>query len=280
MLRYTDADLRFLAAAVGAGNRDAVEEHLRIWRADPERVEPWLDDDRILRSLMADDRAVVELSPRFLFTVLLRRIRRDLTEIPYTVERIEPDGRLVVFDAGVVHALLGVQEMFEYLVELLVSFERTETVTVRRSHPRHEVRRLNTLSIDDMVELAGLVEPPMRPLIFRRIGDIALFTTGLFPEAIRREPRRPLPSTLGATAPRRWRRLEDYEEEGRRFYRLAADQLSDSHPGLARVLVRLAEEFTIARKPLAVLSERYVSWARPYWAPPYGTTSGEWSAPS
>jgi hypothetical protein len=264
-MRYTDADLRFLAQVLSGGDPRERDAYLRRWRQDPQRVEEHLDDDRIIRRLRADDQAVLELSPRLLFTILLRRIRRDLAEIPYTVERVEPDGRLVVFDAGVVRDWLAAEEMFRYLVELLVSFERVETVTVHRTQPVREVRRLNTLNIDDMVELAGLVEPPLQPLVFRRIGDLALFTSGLFGDAIASARRFPLAFAVSARGIRR-RRLEDYEEAGRRFYRLAADRFDESRPELARVLARLADEFTIARKPLAVLSERYISWARPGWA--------------
>ncbi len=53
-----------------------------------------------------------------------------------------------------VHEWLNVDEMFDCLVELLVSFERAEIVTVRGSETRREMRRLSMLSIDDMVELA------------------------------------------------------------------------------------------------------------------------------
>lgn len=263
-MRYTPFDLQFLSLVVTDGRPEAAAGLARTWRENPGQVEPWFDDDRVLRRLMADDRAVIELSPRFLFTVLLRRIRRDLAEIPYTVEHIDATGRVVVFDAGLAHELLRASEMFNYLVELLVSFERTETVTVQGQAARR-ARRLSTMSIDDMLELAGLVDPPRRPMVFRRIGDIALFTTGLFPDAVLRGPRLPLGAALEASRFRRRRRLEDYEEEGRRFYRMAADQLSASHPMLSQVLTRLADEFTAARKPLNVLSERYVSWARPHW---------------
>ncbi len=264
-MQYTHADLQFLARVIGQGDARAAGAHLRRWRADPAQADAWTDDRRVMAALMADDYTVVELSPRFLFTVLLRAIRADLATIPYTVERVDSGGRLVVFDAGIVHELLAVDEMFNYLVELLVSFERAETLTVRHTHPSRDVRRLHTHSIDDMMELAGLVESSLRPTVFRRIGDIALFTTGLFPDAVRRVPRRPLASTLARpTLQRRWR-LEDYEDEGRRFYRLAADLLTGSQPALARVLARLADDFTIARKPLAVLADRYVTWARPHW---------------
>jgi hypothetical protein len=264
-MRYTEGDLRFLAMTVAGGGTQAAGRLLRVWGGDAEQVEPHLDDDRVVRRLQTDQHLLLELSPRFLFSVLLRRIRRDLSEVPYTVERVHADGRIVVFDAGLSHELLTSREMFDYLVELLVSFERSDTMLVRRPAPSRSARRLNTASIDDMLELASLIEPDARPMVFRRIGDIALFTTGLFPGAVMRNRRMPLGAT-GISAVERGRlRLEDYEAEGRRFYRLAADRFSSSHPGLARVLMRLSDEFTAARKPLTVLSERYVSWARPHW---------------
>jgi hypothetical protein len=217
-----------------------------------------------VRRLRVQDQSVLKLSPRLLFAILLRRIRRDLAEIPYTVERISADGRVVVFDAGIAHALLESREVLDYLVELLVSFERVGTITVRRTAPRPMVRRLSTLSIDDMRELTGLVEPSERPVVFKRIGDLALFLTGVVPDSVAWRPSMPLGAATRGRPARAWR-IEDYEEEGRRAYRLAADHFSSHAPGLAGVLVRLADEFTAARKPLTVLAERYLTWARPHW---------------
>ncbi len=264
-MRYAEGDLQFLARTVAGEDGPEAERLLRAWRSNPALIDDHLDDDGVVRRLMADQRLAVELSPRFLFAVLLRRIRRDLGEIPYTVERVHADGRVVVFDAGLSADLLRAPEMFDYLVELLVSFERVETMVVRQPAPSRTVRRLSTISIDDMVELAGLVEPDVRPLVFRRIGDIALFTTGLFPDAVLRGRRHPLGTITAAEPLRRRLNLQDYEAEGRRFYRLAADRLAATHPPLARILMRLSDEFTAARKPLTVLAERYVAWARPHW---------------
>ncbi len=207
---------------------------------------------------------MVALSPRLLFAILLRRIRRDLSETPYTVERVSADGRVVVFDAGIAHKLLQSREVLDYLVDLLVSFERAGTVTVRSAAPRPVVRRLSTLSIDDMRELTGLVEPEDRPAVFRRIGDLALFLTGVFPDSVEWRPHLPLSAAVAGRFRKAWR-IEDYEEEGRRAYRLAAEHLSGDAPDLAGVLTRLADEFTAARKPLTVLAERYLAWARPHW---------------
>jgi hypothetical protein len=264
MTRYSDADLEFVAGVAAGEDRGAAGALVRLWRAEPDRVEAYLDDDRLVRRLRAQDGTVLGLSPRLLFTILLRRIRRDLAEIPYTVERISADGRVVVFDADIAHRLMQSREIFDYLVELLVSFERVATITVRRMTPRPMVRRLSTLSIDDMRELTGLVDPTERPLVFQRIGDLSLFLTGVVPDSVAWRPTIPLRAVTGDRPSGRWR-IEDYEEEGRRAYRLAADHFSSRAPDLASVLARLAEEFTVARKPLTVLAERYLAWARPHW---------------
>jgi hypothetical protein len=263
-VRYADGDLRFLAQAIADGDDRQAGRLLRAWHEEPALIAGHLEDERVLRRLMVDRGLLVELSPRFLFSVLLRRIRLDMTDTPYTVERIDAGGRVVVFDAGRSRDLLESVEMLEYLVELLVSFERAETMLVRSAGPGRARRRLSTLSIDDMLELAALVDPGLRPMIFRRIGDIALFTTGLFPDAVVRGRRSPLGAASEGAARRRFA-IEDYEAEGRRFYRLAAERFEGAQPGLARVLARLSDEFTAARKPLTLLAERYVAWARPHW---------------
>jgi hypothetical protein len=263
-MQYSEADLTFVAGVVAGEDPRASGALVSAWQAEPNRVEGYLDDDRLLQRLRADDRAVVGLSPTLLFAILLRRIRRDLAEIPYTVERISADGRVVVFDAGMARRLLESREILDYLVELLVSFERVGTITVRRVAPRPTVRRLSTLSIDDMRELTGLVDPQDRPAVFRRIGDLALFLTGMFPDSVAWRPQLPLAAATSERSARMWR-MEDYETEGRRAYRLAADHFSTDAPRLADVLARLAEEFSAARKPLTVLAERYLAWARPHW---------------
>jgi hypothetical protein len=95
--------------------------------------------------------------------------------------------------------------------------------------------------------------------VFRRIADIALFTSGMFPDFLRsgrgdaRRVARPraIPPTV-----------ETYEEHGRRFYRLAAQPEQGTE---GRVLALLAEEFPAARKSLAMLSDRYLRWTRLAW---------------
>ena len=40
-------------------------------------------------------------------------------------------------------------------------------------------RRFSDIDLDDMVELARIIDPEMRPALYKRIADIALFLSGI-----------------------------------------------------------------------------------------------------
>ena len=104
--------------------------------------------------------------------------------------------------------------------------------------------------MDDMIELARIIDPKMRPALYQRIADIALFLSGIFPDhaaffATRRK-------TMFSAK----RTLKDYEQTGKRFYSVAA--LETDQVQWKPVLGTLAEKFTLARLALNSLRERYV----------------------
>ncbi len=252
----SDHDLRFVAETVWGeqGGAGPAPDHLR---AEEGLLDVVLDDDRLVQRLLGDDQVLLRVSPRLVFSVLLRRVSRDLCERSYTLERTSAE-TVAVFDAPRVRRFIAEPAIGTYLVDMLSSFIRTETVTVwvrRGGHYRR--RRFNTLNLEDMIELAGLVGDEEARSIFQRIADLALFTSGIFPDFLR--PRRGVPPGRARAIPRT---VETYEEHGRRFYRLAA------RPGggpQGRVLASLADEFPMARKSLEILSDRYLRWTRLSW---------------
>ena len=282
--RFTDEDFRFVAETVGAGGVAETPGHLR---ARPDLLDVMLEDDRLVDRLLGDEQALLRVSPRLVFSVLLRRVVRDLHQKAYTVERTA-DETIAVFDATQVRRFVAEPAIWQYLVTMLTSFVRNESVTVLVRRRDHYVRRrFNTSSLEDMIDLSGVADrlsPPLAgeavPWIFRRIGDIALFQSGIFPRslgwAVRPGRDRAVPRTLAS-----------YEEHGRRFYRLAATRTralagqqdgETSVPGQGRpdlepavrrstnedpgrVLDALAEEFAAARKSLELLADRYLRWS-------------------
>src|SRR5213594_1224856 len=160
-------------------------------------------------------------------------------------------------------ALLRDREIQDYLIELLVSFTRTDSFSLEVEEAgRRRRRRFSDLSSEDMIALAALMPEDLRFPILRRIADIALFVTGIFPEHAEPFHRQP-GSSPGPGVRWRFRRsLEKYEDEGRRFYRLAARHEVARRTGMTRALEALAEMFPVARKPLNVLASQYISTSR------------------
>ena len=108
-----------------------------------------------------------------------------------------------------------------------------------------------------------MVEPGNRYEWYTRIGDTCLFLSGLFPEFIEAQHRYPMsrqprPRTRGAICSSR----EDYEGQGRAFYRLASEQQDARDLEMADVLQTLSDSFILAEKPLAFLSERYLRFTK------------------
>lgn len=256
---YSDSDLAFVATTLAQRPEEISDLRERLRR--PEFLEVALEDDRLLERIRTDPDITLKISPRLLFSILLRRVARDLRASRYTLERVGLRESVPVFDTGRVNALLEDDRILEYLSTMLASFVRTETYVlyVRRGN-RVERVRFSDMDMDDMIHLASLVDPAWRFPLLRRIADIALFVTGVFPGYVLSRGvsgRRTLPGRLVG---RNLRSLEEYEQEGATFYRLAAEHEDAAVYGLRPVLEKLADHFPSARKPLALLSDRYLRW--------------------
>jgi hypothetical protein len=248
-MHWSDSDLQFIVETVVTHRKDH-DRVVELLRDKPDLVAPMLDDPRLVDRLLQEKEALVRISPRLLFTVLLRRVRRDLEAHGLVYER-DAGHRIPVFAGSQARALLDQPGIFDYLVDLLCSFVRTHSGTLYwKERGLWRKRRFSDLNLDDMVAVCHLVAPEWRPRIYKRIGDLALFLTGVFPDHL---------SQLLQGVRRRFsqgRSLADYEREGRYFYRLAARQ-ADA-PWSSTVLQQLSDQFTLAREILTTLSDRYL----------------------
>lgn len=248
-MQWNEADLRFIIETAVTRRQDHAQI-VELVRDKPDLVAPLLDDPRLADRLLREREAVARISPRLLFTILLRRLRRDLEQHEVVYER-EGGYRLPVFAGSQARALLDEPGMVDYLIDLLCSFVRTHSGTVYwKERGFWRKRKFSDLNLDDMVALCHLVAPEWRPRLYKRIGDIALFLSGVFPDHL---------TQLWKGARHRVqepRTVSDYEREGRYFYRLAARQAEP--PWSAALFHRLAEQFTLAREILTTLSYRYL----------------------
>jgi len=261
---FSDSDILFLVETVDP----RLLARIDTIKGDPAIIEGMLDQEvgklfeRIM--VMGEEGIMTRITPRFLFEVLLRRALRELQSQSYTVERTARQ-RIPVFDTEEVVHFLANKTVLKYLADMLASFTRVESYSVPVRVRRGLWRRIrfNDMDIDSLARLCEAVDEERRFGLYKRIADLCLFILGMFPESVA-PGFHYLPSgelMLQRPAGRR-RSAEDYEEEGRRFYRLAGEHRDAGILGLSEVLWQLHEKFALAKKPLNHISEHFLQFRR------------------
>ena len=263
-LDFTDRDLEFLVAVVvpRAANAPLVREAIRN---DPEYRKVIVSDERVFSQVINDNESFLKISPSLYFEVLLRRAQRDLGSSTYTIER-EGRRNIPVFDTGKVAGFLDTPNVLEYLANMLASFTRIRSfvVPIRVGKGIRRRVRYNDMDVDSLIDFAARVDESERFSYYKRIGDVCLFLTGFF-----RDSTYSSKSTFNSNfksgaysrtnfTRKRRRSLEEYESEGRRFYRLAEEHPTAGVLELTDVFSVLRDQFSAARKPLTFLSSRYL----------------------
>ncbi len=243
---YADADVALVLHAVvpARGVRGRLGD---AFREDREIREGILVSDRLAEAVLHAEEPLLRVSPLLFFSILVARVRRDLSLRRFTVEGV--GRRVAVFDAGAALALLTKPHVFDYLVLLLVSFVHVRWVTLAVVDDRGRPRslRFDTLDLDRLIQAAALAAEPERYSAYQRVADLCLFTIGVFPERLRATGGR------SAAAVR-----AEWIDNGARFYRLASRHRTAHELRMDGVLAELADNFNLAAKPLNVLSERYL----------------------
>ena len=113
------------------------------------------------------------------------------------------------------------------------------------------------------MSFCDVVEERYRFGLYKRIADICLFMLGVFPEYTERRFRYPLSGEVRPTIGANLRiSPEDYEKEGQRFYKLAAEHESAKELQMFDTFQALHENFHIAKKPLNFIADHYLQYKR------------------
>ena len=271
----TDADLSLLAA-VEAGPEDAA-----ALRDDPVALLRRLEHPGTFQAVLGPDdrRWAVPASAFLVFALLVQRAATELASMDHVPERTGPRQRVPLFDAPALCEFLADTARRLFLAELLASFTRVASGRYRvRTGGRTRTRRFSEL---DPVRLAGLLDAvpeAERPGVYRRLGDVSLFLTGVFPDYVTTRALGPVDAgrllrIAGLPGPQRERlaaapAIELLEHLGARWYRIACDLAPVTTARLA-VAGDVAGRFRQARRILNYLADRYLLSAdHPWFAPP------------
>jgi hypothetical protein len=286
----TDADLGLLASVAGETGPAVDASTLR---SDPAALLRLLEDpgafravlggtvlgDTVLGGTVLGDTVLggpgepVPASPFLVFAVSVQRAAAELASAGHVPERTGPRQRVPLFDAPALRDFLAAPARRLFLAELLASFTRVASGSYRaRVGGRMRTRRFSEL---DPVRLAGLLEAvprAERPGVYRRLGDVTLFLTGVFPDyatahalgpvnAARLLRAAQLPAAhLSATQQDRLAGppgLEFWEHLGARWYRAARD-LAPVATARITVVGEVADRFRQARRVLNHVTDQYL----------------------
>jgi hypothetical protein len=261
-----DADLAVLAAA---SDPDAATER------DPRRIEALIDSPALFRRLFSTPGRdpLLQGSPFLLFAVLLHRAIRDLGQASFVEEWVGPRQRVPVFDVSGLREF-GADPMRRFfLAELLASYTHVASgsflVQTRRGWRRRHFSELDPLRL---IELAELLPGAERAPVYRRLGDLSLFLTGVFPDyaaerlVVERERRR-LERALPAQDREATERRDGIwllESLGRRAYQIA-EHAADRRSAMTGVLAEVSQNFVAARRVLNFMTDRYLFPLRRQW---------------
>jgi hypothetical protein len=281
----TETDLSILGPVVDSPPTEDASAYLR---SHPELVEEALGSQAAFELVLGaevEDELLVHASPFLVFAVAVHRTVDELGRTAFVEERITPRLRVPVFDAGQLQEF-GVDPARRYfMVEHLTSYTRVMSGPVwTHRNGRWRRQRFSELDAARLAAALDAVPESDRPGIYRRLGDLALFLTGVFPDHSATRSVHPielerllrsLPRTGGGGSAPTLADVEElagergaaglFEWLGPRWYRAAADRTPVT--AVSRLLGDLATRFDQARRFLNHLTDLYLFPVRNRWFP-------------
>lgn len=289
----TDTDMRLLVS-IAAGTTPAADpaviageeaQAVSQLRRDPAALPALLEDARVFEAVLAAGRDrpghAAPASPFLVFAVAVHRAAAEFARVGYVAERTAPRQRVPLFDAPALRDFLDEPARRLFLAELLASFTRVGSGRYQvRSGGQVRTRRFSEL---DPVRLAGMLEAvpdAERSGVYRRLGDVALFLAGVFPDYAASHALGPvnvsrLLSAAQVPAADRERlaavpAIDLLEFLGARWYHAAGD-LALVRTARLGVVAEVADRFRQARRVLNHVADRYLFPAGNSWLPQPGS---------
>jgi len=275
----TAADMELLQSAAGGPAADEL-------RSDPAKLDQLLRSPAVFEALFAsatDQDPLLSASPFLAFSVLVNRVATDLEHAVFIEEWLGPTRTVPVFDVASLREFMARNSHRAFLAELLASYTRVASGSVWQRTPRGwRRRRYSELDPVRLTQLLEVVTDTQRAAVCRRLGDLALFLSGVFPEHAAAHPLQPrhverINRLLNATSleapappPDELARGSGPQQGiwllewlGRRAYRLAIRAAGHSSGDLRDVV----DQFGRARRVLNVLTRSYLYPSRERWFP-------------
>jgi hypothetical protein len=284
MEHLSDGDLAMLGGLSGPG-QVLPGDGYRLLRSQPGRLEALLADPSVFEAVFVipgPRDSLLTVSPFLIFALAVHKCSLELADATHVREWLGPHQRIPVFDTAEIRRFLDNPWMRFYLAQLLASFTHVASGSVlvrsRRGWRRQRFSELDPVRMAALLEVVPSIE---RPGLYRRLGDLALFLTGVFPDHTAASPFGPvqearllrtakaaapmpaspaLPASVSFTGT-----VGLLEQLGMRWYRIACSSAPQPLTANLIMVSQVAEGFAHARRVLNLVTERYLLPLRRQW---------------
>ena len=205
-----------------------------------------IDSERVFNKVMESKDRILEISPYFLFSLLLRKSFRENRDnqrfIDITLEQLNSSDPVIPWNEKRLMDILKNSDISNYMANMLAQFSNGYGLSgtgQSDNKGRHY--------IVDMIEDATKSDNKRKFYIFCHIGDYSLFLTGMLPNHIE----------YRFVHKKRVTDKDSYISFGKVYYSLASETDSAKKNMLADTLSQLSECFEVFVQVLHFMNHKY-----------------------
>ncbi len=242
----SDKDLLFLIKSYVTKRRD-YKNIANLIRGDEDIIGKMIDSDRVFSKVMNCKERILEVSPYFLFSLLLRRALREKREdtefIEETIEILNSTESVTPWNRNRLLGLLEDKKVSNYIVNVLTKFAKSS-----RLFKIVEGEEESYNYIVDMIADSLRSDNIRKFYTYCHIGNYALFLTGMVPEYIEYRyeyKQRPVDEHY-------------YVDFGKAYFSLASEHINARENRLSDTLSQLSEGFEVVVQVLRFMNSEYL----------------------
>ena len=242
----SDKDLLFLIKSYVTKRRD-YKNIANLIRGDEDIIGKMIDSDRVFSKVMNCKDRILEVSPYFLFSLLLRRALREKREdtefIEETIELLNSTETITPWNRNRLLGLLEDRKVSNYIANMLTKFAKSS-----RLFKIIEGEEESYNYIVDMIADSLRSDNIRKFYTYCHIGNYALFLTGMIPEYIEYRyeyKQRPVDEHY-------------YVDFGKAYYGLASEHTNARGDRLSDTLSQLSEGFEVVVQVLRFMNSEYL----------------------
>ncbi len=242
----SDKDLLFLIESY-VTIRDDYDNIASLIKGDEDVIGKMIDSDRVFNKVMNCTERILEISPYFMFSLLLRRSfkekRKDVKFIEKTIEVLNSAGPTIPWNKKRLIGLLEDTRVSNYIANMLTQFTESS-----RLYDIKEGEKRTHQYIVDMIADSMQLDSFKKFYIYCHIGNYTLFLTGMIPEYVKHRyecKRRPVDSQY-------------YVGFGKTYYGLASEHTNAKRNRLTDTLSQLSEGFEAVAQVLSFMNKEYL----------------------